>query len=104
MDRISDVLDSSTGEILLQGIGLREFFGGDKGYADILRKMLNENRKIQIKALLVNPNSEFAKARAIAEDGMVFDDDEVLSQVHFIVIVEKYEYDCVYQKKILRSF
>tara|TARA_Y100001936_G_scaffold215098_1_gene225251 strand:- start:7111 stop:8031 length:921 start_codon:yes stop_codon:yes gene_type:complete len=76
VDRISDVLDSSTGEILLQGIGLREFFG-DKGYADILRKMLNENRKIQIKALLVNPNSEFAKARAIAEDGMVFDDDEV---------------------------
>ena len=59
-----------------RGIGLREFFG-DKGYADILRKMLNENRKIQIKALLVNPNSEFAKARAIAEDGMVFDDDEV---------------------------
>ena len=76
MDRISDVLDSSTGEILLQGIGLREFFG-DKGYADILRKMLNENRKIQIKALLVNPNSDFAKARAIAEDGIVFDDDEV---------------------------
>ena len=76
VDRISDVLDSSTGEILLQGIGLREFFG-DKGYADILRKMLNENRKIQIKALLVNPNSEFAKARAIAEDGIVFDDDEV---------------------------
>ena len=75
VDRISDVLDSSTGEILLQGIGLREFFG-DKGYADILRKMLNENRKIQIKALLVNPNSEFAKARAIAEDGMVFDDDD----------------------------
>ncbi|MBR92305.1 MAG: hypothetical protein CL903_05885 [Dehalococcoidia bacterium] len=76
VDRISDVLDSSTGEILLQGIGLREFFG-DKGYADILRKMLNENRKIQIKALLVNPNSDFAKARAIAEDGIVFDDDEV---------------------------
>ena len=39
--------------------------------------MLNENRKIQIKALLVNPNSDFAKARAIAEDGIVFDDDEV---------------------------
>ena len=76
VDRISDVLDSSTGEILLQGIGLREFFG-DKGYAHILRKMLNENRKIQIKALLVNPNSDFAKARAIAEDGIVFDDDEV---------------------------
>ena len=76
VDRISDVLDSSTGEILLQGIGLREFFG-DKGYADILRKMLNENRKIQIKALLVNPNSDFTKARAIAEDGIVFDDDEV---------------------------
>ena len=76
VDRISDVLDSSTGEILLQGIGLREFFG-DKGYADILRKMLNENRIIQIKALLVNPNSDFAKARAIAEDGIVFDDDEV---------------------------
>ncbi|MBC63077.1 MAG: hypothetical protein CL746_01950 [Chloroflexi bacterium] len=76
VDAISDVLDSSTGEILLQGIGLREFFG-DKGYADILRKMLSENRKIKIKALLVNPNSDFAKARAIAEDGIVFDDDEV---------------------------
>ncbi|MFL2665262.1 MAG: helix-turn-helix domain-containing protein [Dehalococcoidia bacterium] len=73
---ISDVLDSSSGEILLQGIGLREFFG-DKGYADILRRMLNENRKINIKALLVNPNSDFAKARAIAEDGMVFDDEEI---------------------------
>jgi len=76
VDSISNVLDSSRGEILLQGIGLREFFG-DKGYADILRKMLSENRKIHIKALLVNPNSNFAKARAIAEDGVVFDDDEV---------------------------
>lgn len=76
VDIISGVLDSSNGEILLQGIGLREFFG-DKGYADILRKMLSENRKINIKALLVNPNSDFAKARAIAEDGMVFDDEEI---------------------------
>jgi excisionase family DNA binding protein len=67
-------LESAQGEVLLQGIGLREFFG-DRGHTAILRQMAAEDRAVQVRAILVNPVSEFARARAVAEDGVQFQDE-----------------------------
>ncbi len=72
---IASALESADGEVLLQGIGLREFFG-DRGHTAILRQMAAEDRAVQIRAILVNPVSEFAKARAVAEDGAQFVDED----------------------------
>jgi excisionase family DNA binding protein len=74
VEMIGASLESAHGEILLQGIGLREFFG-DRGHTAILRQMASEDRAVQVRALLVNPVSEFARARAIAEDGLQFQDE-----------------------------
>ncbi|SVC44413.1 uncharacterized protein METZ01_LOCUS297267 [marine metagenome] len=71
---IASSLEAAEGEILLQGIGLREFFG-EKSYTAILRQMSSNNRAVQVRAILVNPVSEFARARAVAEDGLQFEDE-----------------------------
>lgn len=71
---IAASLESAHGEVLLQGIGLREFFG-DRGHTTILRQMAAEDRAVQVRAILVNPVSEFARARAVAEDGIQFEDE-----------------------------
>ena len=73
-EAIANSLEQSQGEVLLQGIGLREFFG-DRGHTAILRQMAAEDRPIQVRAILVNPVSEFARARAVAEDGAQFEDE-----------------------------
>jgi len=65
---IGSSLELAEGEILLQGIGLREFFG-DQYYTPILHKMISEDRPVFVRALLVNPMGEFARARTVAEDG-----------------------------------
>ncbi|MDA1279874.1 MAG: helix-turn-helix domain-containing protein [Chloroflexi bacterium] len=67
-------LESAHGEVLLQGIGLREFFG-DRGHTTVLRQLAAEDRAVQIRAILVNPVSEFARARSVAEDGFQFQDE-----------------------------
>jgi excisionase family DNA binding protein len=72
---IASVVADADGEILLQGIGLREFFG-DRGHTAILKQMAAEDRAVQIRAILVNPVSEFARARAVAEDGAQFVDED----------------------------
>jgi excisionase family DNA binding protein len=72
---IANTLGSATGEVLLQGIGLREFFG-DRGHTAILRQMAAEDRAVQVRAILVNPVSDFARARAVAEDGLQFEDED----------------------------
>ncbi|MBP39139.1 MAG: helix-turn-helix domain-containing protein [Dehalococcoidia bacterium] len=72
---IASALESADGEVLLQGIGLREFFG-DRGHTSILRQMAAEDRAVQIRAILVNPVSEFARARAVAEDGAQFESED----------------------------
>ena len=74
VETIAAALDDAQGEVLLQGIGLREFFG-DRAHTMILRQMAAENRAVQVRAILVNPVSEFARARAIAEDGAQFQDE-----------------------------
>lgn len=71
---IGEALDSAHGEVLLHGIGLREFFG-DMDYAPVLRRMMNEDRDISVRALLVHPLSDFAHARAVAEIGTQFVDE-----------------------------
>lgn len=73
-EAIATALDTARGEVLLQGIGLREFFA-DRGHSTILRQMASEDRWVQVRALLVNPVSEFARARAVAEDGVQFEDE-----------------------------
>ena len=73
-EAIANSLEQSQGEVLLQGIGLREFFG-DRGHTAILRQMAAEDRPVQVRAILVNPVSEFARARAVAEDGAQFEDE-----------------------------
>ena len=65
---IGNSLELAEGEILLQGIGLREFFG-DQYYTPILYKMISEDRPVFVRALLVNPIGKFARARTVAEDG-----------------------------------
>ncbi len=70
---IAQSLDNAKGEILLQGIGLREFFG-DRGHTAILQQMALEDKPVQLRAILVNPISDFARARAISEDGSQFQD------------------------------
>ena len=71
---IAAALGAADGEVILQGIGLREFFG-DRGHTPILKQMAAEDRAVQIRAILVNPVSEFARARAVAEDGAQFEDE-----------------------------
>lgn len=71
---IASALANADGEVLLQGIGLREFFG-DRGHTAIIKQMAAEDRAVQIRAILVNPVSEFARARAVAEDGAQFVDE-----------------------------
>lgn len=72
---IGSALESANGEVLLQGIGLREFFG-DRGHTAVLKQMAAEDKAVQIRAILVNPVSEFARARAVAEDGAQFEDED----------------------------
>ena len=71
---IGKALEEARGEVLLHGIGLREFFG-DMDYTPILRRMVNEDRHVSVRALLVHPLSDFARARAVAEIGTEFVDD-----------------------------
>ena len=71
---IASVLDEAEGEVLLQGIGLREFFG-DKDYTPLLRQMAVDDRPVRVRALLVNPAGQFARARSVAEDGEQFVDE-----------------------------
>lgn len=71
---VARALESSEGEVLLQGVGLREFFG-DKDYASILRKMATEDRPVSVRAILVDPMGQFARARTVAQDGEQFADD-----------------------------
>ncbi|MDG0867401.1 helix-turn-helix domain-containing protein [Candidatus Lucifugimonas marina] len=72
---IATALENAYDEVILQGIGLREFFG-DRGHTAILKQMAAEDRAVQIRAILVNPVSEFARARAVAEDGAQFEDED----------------------------
>jgi excisionase family DNA binding protein len=71
---IGQALEEAHGEVLLHGIGLREFFG-DIDYTPVLRRMMNEDRDISVRALLVHPLSDFARARAVAEIGEQFVDE-----------------------------
>ncbi|MBT3941580.1 MAG: helix-turn-helix domain-containing protein [Chloroflexi bacterium] len=71
---IGEALEEARGEVLLHGIGLREFFG-DMDYTPVLRRMMNEDRDVSIRALLVHPLSDFAHARAVAEIGAQFVDE-----------------------------
>ncbi|MDA1256750.1 MAG: helix-turn-helix domain-containing protein [Chloroflexi bacterium] len=71
---IGDALEEAHGEVLLHGIGLREFFG-DTDYTPALRRMMIEDRPVSVRALLVDPLSNFAHARAIAEIGAQFVDE-----------------------------
>ena len=73
---IAAELESAEGEVLLQGIGLREFFS-DKDHTVILRRMAAEDRPVSVRALLVNPTGQFARARTVAQDGEQFADDEL---------------------------
>lgn len=71
---IGEALEGARGEVLLHGIGLREFFG-DMDYTPVLRRMMNEDRDVSVRALLVHPLSDFAHARAVAEIGTEFVDE-----------------------------
>lgn len=71
---IAAELEAADGEVLLQGVGLREFFG-DKDHTVILRRMAAEDRSVSVRALLVNPTGQFARARTVAQDGEQFADD-----------------------------
>ncbi len=71
---IAQALESAEGEVLLQGVGLREFFG-DRDHAVILRRMAAEDHAVSVRALLVSPTGQFARARTVAEDGEQFADD-----------------------------
>lgn len=71
---IGQALEEARGEVLLHGIGLREFFG-DIDYTPVLRRMMNEDRDVSVRALLVHPLSDFAHARAVAEMGEQFVDE-----------------------------
>ncbi len=71
---VASVLESAEGEVLLQGVGLREFFG-DKDHAEILRSMASEDRPVSVRAILVDPTGQFARARTVVQDGEQFADD-----------------------------
>lgn len=71
---IATALESAEGEVLLQGVGLREFFG-DRDHAVILRKMAAEDRPASVRAILVDPTGQFARARTVVQDGEQFADD-----------------------------
>ena len=72
---IANELKNSTGEIRLMGIGLREFFA-NKGHARILRSMSDKDKNVSVKAILVDPVGKFARARAVLEDGIQFQNEE----------------------------
>jgi len=68
---IGTVLEESEGEVLLLGVALREFFG-DKDHSLILRRKLVSDVDFRVKALLLDPDSAAARARAVAENGPDF--------------------------------
>lgn len=71
---IASDLESAEGEVLLQGIGLREFFG-DTDYTMLLRHMAAEDRAVRVRALMVSPTGQFARARSVVQHGEQFADD-----------------------------
>lgn len=73
---IAQALEAAEGEVLLQGVGLREFFG-DREHAVILRRMAADDHAVSVRALLVSPTGQFARARTVAEDGEQFADDDL---------------------------
>ena len=68
---IGTALESATGDVLLMGIGLREFFG-DQGHSLLLQRMIDEDRPVNLRAVLVNPMGSFARARTVTEYGRSF--------------------------------
>ena len=73
---IGTALEEADGEVLLQGIGLREFFG-DSDYTMTLRQMAAEDRAVRVRALMVNPVGQFARARSVVQHGDQFADDSL---------------------------
>ncbi len=71
---IASELEAAEGEVLLQGVGLREFFG-DRDHTTILRRMAVEDRPVSVRALLVDPTGQFARARTVVQDGEQYADD-----------------------------
>jgi len=68
-------LDTATGEVLLMGIGLRDFFG-DQGHTLLIQRMIDEDRPVHLRAVLVDPSGNFARARAVAEQGPAYAEDK----------------------------
>lgn len=73
-DAIKQLLEEAKGEILLLGVSLRQFFHDRDFYQTIWSKLENE-ADIHIKALLLDPFSEAAKARVTAEEDIEHRDD-----------------------------
>ena len=68
-EAIDAALNEAEGEVWILGIGLPGFFGDEGRHAFTIQRMQRENRRVHIRALLVHPLSNFAKARTILETG-----------------------------------
>jgi excisionase family DNA binding protein len=66
-DAIAKLISEASGEILLCGIALRQFFH-DKPFRKVLWQKLTDDRSLHLRALLLDPSSRSAMARAFAEE------------------------------------
>jgi excisionase family DNA binding protein len=67
-DAIEAELDRAQGDVLISGTTLRDFFS-DKDYELTLHKKIVRNEEFRVRAVMLDPLSEFAHARALAERG-----------------------------------
>src|SRR5262249_21339052 len=85
---ITAALDRARGDVWVQGITLREFFG-DKDYELILRKKLVQNEPYHVRAVMQDPLSDSARARALAERGSPYRSDEEYRQSNLFLDTHK---------------
>jgi excisionase family DNA binding protein len=79
--QIAEALQRAVGIMWLQGISLKEFFG-DREYTSFIRQKVDaansgeSDGSLEVRAILLNPDSTMARARAVLENGMEFADEE----------------------------
>ena len=64
---VDQALENATGDVMIAGVGLPEFFNDQGRHAYTIRRMKQEDRPVRLRALLVDPLGKFASARATLE-------------------------------------
>lgn len=72
MEAVSTALTSPSGEVRIIGFSLREFLDGGQALYMKINDLLNNDHKVNVRMLLLDPTSEAAHLRTVVEQGPVF--------------------------------